>query len=343
VLCPEHESIRKSFLWLDIGGGDTMPTGEMVQDPGWSKLARIAARVPRLLAEVASRPSWLALFVLGRLLPVRRGISRHFGRRGVASAGIPDWRADPAAPAGPPLPTLVATLDRDGICTGLRLAPETVAEIRAFADANPCYGGPDWRTRFDANDQAAAERRYGEALVVGHYPETDRRCPAIGRLVRSPWLRAVAAGYFRAPPTVIDVRLWWSFPSPTASRASLSLAAQDTFHFDLADWKQLKFFFYLTDVDLPGGPHLFVRGSHAKRLLSHQFSLFTGKTDAEITSAYGSAAVQVLIGPAGSGFAEDPFGFHTGRSVRHGRRLMLEVSFGISGRQRRRDFDQAAP
>ena len=319
-----------------------MPIGEAVRDPGWSKLARFATRMPRLLAEIASRPSWLALFVLGRFLPVRRAVSRYIGRRSTAPAGIPDWRADPAVPAGPTPPAVVAALDRDGICTGLCLAPESVAEIRAFAEANPCYGGRDWRTRFDASDHAAAERRHGEALVVGHYPETDIRCPAIGRLVRSPWLRAIAAGYFRAPPTVIDVRLWWSFPSATASRASLSLAAQDTFHFDLADWKQLKFFFYLTDVDLPGGPHLFVRGSHARRPLAHQFSLFTGKTDAEIISTYGPAAVQTVTGPAGSGFAEDPFGFHTGRSVRHGRRLMLEVSFGISGRQRRRDFDQAA-
>jgi hypothetical protein len=72
----------------------------------------------------------------------------------------------------------------------------------------------------------------------------------------------------------------------------------------------------------------------------HQFSLFSAKTDAEILQTYGSNAVETLTGNAGSGFAEDPFGFHTGRSVQQGRRLMLEISFGISGRQRRRDFEQ---
>ena len=315
-----------------------------VRDPGWSKLARLTRRVPRLLSEVAAKPSGLAFFVVGRLLPVRRAAARHFVRQGAATARAPvDWRTDPAAPAGPPPGEVVAALDRDGICTGLQLSPETVAEILAFAEANPCYGGRNWSTRFDAADQPAAERRYGEALVVGHYPETEIRCPAIGRLATSPWLRSVADGYFSAPAKVIDIRLWWSFPSQVAKHANLSLAGQDAFHFDLADWKQLKFFFYLTDVDLQQGPHLFVRRSHARRPLLHQATLFSAKTDAEILQTYGSSAVETLTGKAGSGFAEDPFGFHTGRSVQQGRRLMLEISFGISGRQRRRDFEQATP
>ena len=35
-------------------------------------------------------------------------------------------------------------------------------------------------------------------------------------------------------------------------------------------------------------------------------------TDAEILSAYGPDAIETLTGPAGFGFGEDPFGFHTG-------------------------------
>src|SRR3954447_2114972 len=83
------------------------------------------------------------------------------------------------------------------------------------------------RTPFWPAEQAEAERRTGQTLVVGHFPNTDRDCPAIGRLIEHPWLHAVAAGYLGAPATILDVRLWWSFASAAPSPAALRLAAQD--------------------------------------------------------------------------------------------------------------------
>jgi hypothetical protein len=245
--------------------------------------------------------------------------------------------------AGPPVAAAVAALRQDGILPGLHLSEAVVTEVQAFARSRPCYGGLNWRTRFWPDEQAEAEQRTGQPLVVGYLPDTDRDCPAIGRLIEHPWMHAVATGYFGAPAIILDVRLWWSFVSAAPSPAALRLAAQDSFHFDLTDWKQLKFFFYLTDVGPRSGPHHFVRGSHARRPISYQFSPFSAKTDAQILGTYGSEAVQTITGPAGLGFAEDPFGFHTGATVQEGRRLCLEISFGITGMLRKRDFGRASP
>jgi hypothetical protein len=308
-------------------------------DPGWRWLPRLMSRLPRLMRDVRSHPGWFLFFAFGRLLPARRLV-----------AAVASWRAGMAVPAGeachgelsgPPVAAAVATLRRDGLCPGLRLSEPVVAEIRHYAETHPCYGGLDWRTCFWPAEQAEAERRTGQSLLVGHFPDTDRHCPAIGRLVDHPWPRAVAEGYFGAPATILDVRLWWSFASAAPNRAALKLAAQDSFHFDLTDWKQLKFFFYITDVDVRSGPHRFVTGTHARRPLAHQLSPFSAKTDAQILSAYGAEAVQTITGPAGIGFAEDPFGFHTGATVQEGRRLCLEISFGITGLLRKRNFGRA--
>jgi hypothetical protein len=244
---------------------------------------------------------------------------------------------------GPPVASAVAALQQDGICADLRLSEAVVAELQNYARSHSCYGGLDWRTRFSPDEQAAAERRTGQALLVGHFPDTDRACPAVGRLIDHPWLHAVANGYFGAPATILDVRLWWSFASASPNRAALKLAAQDSFHFDLTDWKQLKFFFYLTDVGARSGPHRFVLGSHVRRPLAHQVSPFSAKTDAQILAAYGVKAVQTITGPAGFGFAEDPFGYHTGATVQEGARLCLEISFGITGMLRKREFGRARP
>ncbi len=322
-----------------------MLLAKTAQDPAWGKTVRLLARVPTLLRDVFSHPGWLLLFVFGRFTAARR-LAAAFAPgpdRAAAAPGRAGGNAlSGAALSGAGVPAVVASLRRDGICTGLRLPPATVEAVREYAESRPCYGGKDWRVRFMPREHAEAERRHGSKLLVGHFADPDRDCAAIAEVVRNPWLHAVAAEYLRAAPKVIDVRLWWSFPSSDPSWSELRLAAQDTFHFDLADWGQLKFFFYITEVGALTGPHMYVRGSHARRPLRHQFSLFVGKTDAEIAAAYGPSAVETVTGPAGTGFAEDVFGFHKAPAVRQGRRLALEVSFGITGRLRRRDFGGAA-
>ena len=104
---------------------------------------------------------------------------------------------------------------------------------------------------------------------------------------------------------------------------------------------RVKFFFYLTGVSARSGPHRLVRGSHARRPFSHQFSPFFAKTDAQILRTYGAEAIQTITGSTGLGFAEDVFGFHTGATVQEDERLCLEISFGITGMLRRRSFGQA--
>jgi hypothetical protein len=49
-----------------------------------------------------------------------------------------------------------------------------------------------------------------------------------------------------------------------------------------------------------------------------------------------------VTGSAGSGFAEDSFGYHAGTTLHDGRRLVLELSFGISDQLRRRRFGEVA-
>jgi hypothetical protein len=300
------------------------------------------ARLPIYLADARARPGWTVMFVLGRFTLARR-LSGAFVQRaddGGANAAPDD--AGGGALADASVASVVDALRRDGICTGLRLPDDAVAEIRAFAETRPCYGAMDRRMPFLPDEHDEAERRYGRAILVGHFLDTVMQCPAVADLVGSRWLRAIAAGYLRASPKVIATRLWWSFPSRDASPADLNLASQDGFHFDLDDWRQLKFFFYLTDVDARTGPHVYVRGSHARRPLSHQFTLFVGKSDSAVIAAYGADAVQRVTGPAGTGFVEDPFGYHTGTAIRQGRRLVLELSYGISDLLGRRRFGEVA-
>jgi hypothetical protein len=308
-----------------------MQTQNAADDAGWGAAMRLRVRFPTFLSDVLARPRGLLLFVFGRLMPARRlaaALASRAARRHGARLQFAAFGGSLASL--PEVADVVAGLRHEGICAGLRLTPAATAEILDHASRAACGGGEGWRTIFTLPGHADAERRTGQRILCANVWAADRECPAVARLVRDPWLHAVAAGYLGPAARVIDVRLLWSFPARGAARPELSRVAQDTFHFDLADWGQLKFFFYITDVDAETGAHVFVRGSHARRPLSHQLTAFVAKSYAEIIATYGREAVQVIDGRAGTGFVEDPFGFHTGAALRRGRRLMLEVSFGIT-------------
>ncbi|MEM8831523.1 MAG: hypothetical protein AAGE96_19495, partial [Cyanobacteria bacterium P01_G01_bin.19] len=106
--------------------------------------------------------------------------------------------------------------------------------------------------------------------------------------------------------------------------------AQILFHYDLDDYHALKFFFFLTDVDVASGPHVCIRGSHKKKKLRHQFSWLIGRSDSEIIDYYGEENLVTICGEAGFGFAEDTFCFHRGTPPVERDRLMLQIEFAMN-------------
>jgi hypothetical protein len=311
---------------------------------GWGALPRLRARLPTLAPDLLARPRLLLLLVFGRFLPIRQlltAVLRRAAPRNAASTAEDSVRLSDLD-----IPAIVDTVRQEGICTALRLPPDMVAEIRAYAETHTCYGGPGWNTPVEP-PHTNATGPDGVRILAANLPDAYPDCPAVAHLVQQGVFHAIAAEYLGPSAQIIDVRLWWSFPAGDASRADLRRVAQDTFHFDLADWGQLKFFFYLTDVDAETGAHVYVRGSHARRPLSCQFTPFSAKRDDQIDALYGPASIQTVLGPAGTGFVEDVFGFHTGLAVRRDRRLVLEMSFGTTGLLRRRAYpapsDRAYP
>jgi hypothetical protein len=314
--------------------GARAPFGIPVPETAASRLVgaarRFRARLPVYLTDLRDDPRWVLMFTLGRLMPVRRALWR-LGRPGAAASG-----ASALFPAAD-LAIAQHDLERDGIHLGLQLPAEIVGGILRFAEATPCFGDFDRAVAFLPGEHAAAEEKFARPILVGHYLDEIEACPELDMLRRDPLLHDIAARYLAADPILISSRLWWSFPARRIDDAALNRASQERFHFDMNDWRSLKFFFYLTDVDRESGPHVYVRGSHRRRRIRHQLTLYVGKSTDDITRFYGTEPIVRIHGPAGFGFAEDPFGFHMG-TVAHRPRLMAEVEFGISRPTRRRYY-----
>ena len=293
------------------------------------KLRRMAVRIPTYLADVRENPAWLPMFLLARTIPGRRA---HW----LTARRVNDGeQALPSMFEGAAVEDVVASLRGEGLFSGLVLPEGIHRQIARFAAETPCFGNFDRRMEFLAPEHRDAEKRFGRPLLSGHHFERALDCDAVLAVQRDPLLSAVARQYLGAQAQLITTRIWWSFPTE-ASEADRSLASLDKYHFDLDDWRMLKFFFYLVDVDSGTGPHVYVRGSHNKRRMKHQLTLLVGHPAAEIHEFYGKDSPLTLTGRAGTGFVEDPFGFHMGTVATQKPRLMMEVGFGVSKPSRRR-------
>ncbi|MBW4612183.1 MAG: phytanoyl-CoA dioxygenase family protein [Desmonostoc vinosum HA7617-LM4] len=218
----------------------------------------------------------------------------------------------------------VNILKTEGLYLGINLPQDMVKEIVAFAKSTTCYGNRKPSLGFHYHQKQQAQQKSGKKFVVGGYFNTALLCPAIKKLQNDPKLLAIAAKYLEAKPVHQGNLMWWSFAGEK-THDQQSQAAQ-FFHYDLDDYRFLKFFFYLTDVNEQSGPHVCVRGSHQKKKLSHLL-VRKRETDQDIIDYYGIESLVNICGKAGSGFAEDPFCFHKGNTPTHQDRLILQIEF----------------
>jgi hypothetical protein len=128
---------------------------------------------------------------------------------------------------------------------------------------------------------------------------------------------------------VICVRAssWWSIPSNT--NRALDGAAQK-YHRDI-DWLgELKFFIYGNDVTEENGPLDFILGTHQKRIDRFLFS--DGRYDEyQMMRAYSKDKyLESTICKRGEAFVVDTRGYHRGRPLSNGKRLVMCIEFSVN-------------
>lgn len=225
--------------------------------------------------------------------------------------------------------TLVSGIRSDSYAPGINLPQAVIQEILEYAQSAPCYADRNSAASFYYSDKEQAETSLGRKIRLGSYFHAQG-CAAVRKLENDPTILAIAAKYLGAPPLHIASELWWSFPVEGTPMEQLKAA--QVFHYDLDDYRFIKFFFYLTDVDLYSGPHVLIRGSHKNKKLSHQLLgvRCASKPDEDIVDCYGAENLVTICGSAGLGFAEDATCFHKGTLPTQKERLLLQIEFAIN-------------
>lgn len=157
---------------------------------------------------------------------------------------------------------------------------------------------------------------------VANYPlEIVAAAPHVFAIANHPAVLAAAATILRATPTIALMSVWWSMP-----RADGKPEYAEHFHRDFDDYRFIKLFCYLTDVDETSGPHVFVRGSH--RVNKH-IEARRPLPDDLVAKEFGVDNILRIVGPAGTAFLENSFGVHRGMPAASRPRLIFQILYAL--------------
>lgn len=229
-----------------------------------------------------------------------------------------------------PFETVGELFQQNGYYEGLRLSPDTLKSLLNFAHTNPCYADRNPNLKFYVDQRQAFEAELGRTIKLAGYRDDHENCQVFQKLKRDPLILAIAANYLGREPKYHRGEIAWSFPG-SASEAE-KLAAAQVIHCDINDYKTIKFFFYLTDVDSTAGPHIYLRGSHKNRKPMHQLlgQRCASIKDDMLMATYGEENVREVCAEAGFGFVGDPYTFHKGMTPTEKPRLLLQLEFGVN-------------
>lgn len=222
------------------------------------------------------------------------------------------------------LDTMVSEMKENGFYIFDKKLPESLTnEIYNYALNEP-LSYIDTKTEkystnkviFDAEHPVSARYQFSNESIIKLEP--------LQTLMFDQTLLAFAQKYLGVKPILDLVAFFWSAPF----EGKVKSAAAQMYHFDMDRIKFLKFFFYLTDVDTDTGPHCYVKGSHTK--LPKSLSRDGRFTDDEIESTYGNHNLIEICGKRGTIMAVDTRGFHKGKELLKGSRLLFQIEFANS-------------
>jgi hypothetical protein len=215
--------------------------------------------------------------------------------------------------------THLKSLQQDGHTPlGELLSPAQLTQIRLYLRDKPLIAHGEGH-RDDDQPIFTLEQLQPSVRMAEYHLQDILNCPHLLELANHPTLLRLAGDYIGCTPPISAIGLRWSFPD-TGEGSGLQ-----AFHRDCDDWRFIKVFVYLTDVDVDAGPHVYVQGTQ----LEHCSVRLQSYSDTEIMQAYGADKIISITGPAGFGFAVNTHGIHKGMLPSQRPRLLLQIQYSL--------------
>ena len=183
----------------------------------------------------------------------------------------------------------------------------------------PCY---DFYGRHQKFDLANIPKN----VKLGRHTIKDNLlCPNIIELITNEKLTKVASSYLGCPATLSLVLPMWSFPQDVSEPINMQL-----FHRDADDYKFVKFFVLLSDVELGEGEQVYVKRSHIEDNLPKDMLEIVRYSDEQVFKYFSHELAKTISGESGTSWFADTYGIHRGTVPRTKPRLILQLQYSYN-------------
>lgn len=158
-----------------------------------------------------------------------------------------------------------------------------------------------------------------------HTIKDNLLCPKMIDLIINEDIIKKASSFLGAPATLSLVLPMWSFPCKEKDPINMQL-----FHRDADDYKFVKFFIFLNDVELGEGEQVYLGGSNVADHLPPELYKIERYPD-QIIDNYTSEFEKIkVVGKAGINWFADTYGIHRGTIPSTKPRLLLQMQFSYN-------------
>ena len=185
--------------------------------------------------------------------------------------------------------------------------------------SKPCYD-------FYGNHESFEIKNAPNHIKLGRHSIKDTLgCPGMADLITDEEIIKKASTYLGAPATLSLVLPMWSFPYKNKNPINMQL-----YHRDADDYKFVKFFVYLSDVDLGEGEQVYIEGTNNLKTLPKSMYEIKRYSQSEIDQHLSNQDKMTICGPTGTSWFADTYGIHRGTVPTTKNRLILQLQFTYS-------------
>ncbi len=218
---------------------------------------------------------------------------------------------------------ILFSLKKEGIFEGFNLKKNIVDEIlKAVKDKN-FYVNREKNRKILLN-----EKKNNDGIYLCRYLDPHKDLKLVRDIAYNKTIFNVAKNYFKTNPIVQSTQIWWTFSNLDHNgRYTNPPGNEFGYHYDVDDFKFLKLFIYLTDVDEKCGPHYFIIKKGKKN-----FNEYINRriSDDQALKKYKDRII-LLKGEKGKSFIEDTSNYHKGSNPEiNSSRGILQIIYGIS-------------
>lgn len=213
---------------------------------------------------------------------------------------------------------IVKEIQRHGYSANISLENSLLSHISEYVSKTPFVDRKTGKGEYLLNLENLEKPDIGYLYNIHNPHLNNEKLNAFAELQIKP----IADAYLGADSIILNSQIWATFPDEENN-----YNPDFGFHYDLDDYRFLKLFIYLTDVDEESGPHQIIASSH---IANTMFRFFNRRLSDTLPLRFMSN-VKVMLGKKGEGFFEDTLCYHKGtRPVKP--RMILQLQFALSNK-----------